>query len=323
MPIGRGIPGENTTVATSLQDGPRGRGTVGEDTRRRQDRCQPWGSTEVLGVLLTFVLRDSTIGQLSAMDVYWHGKWELPGGTTMRLSEDKIKEGILHPDQAVRDAAVRHFSRSFTRDASLLPLAIRAVQRHGWDAAFIEPYAMFGLPPDEAMLPWVLRRYQRRKSREPVPAKAPRWATLNWLLSHADAQLLAHHKRAIESLGVLASDVRSVVLRRIALLRRDAAVCWRELEEFCMDAHDVDNPWREHGFRARLRAGRGDRPREAKICQTGPLHPGGEVGRRRRWSEILDADAYGENSGRDAVGGGGPAPRRQVGGNRRWRLVGG
>ena len=60
----------------------------------------------------------------------------------MRLSEDKIKAGILHPDRDVRDAAAMYFSRSACRDPSILPLAIQAIEKYGWEGAFIVPTAV-------------------------------------------------------------------------------------------------------------------------------------------------------------------------------------
>ena len=39
----------------------------------------------------------------------------------MRLSEDKIKAAILHPDIEIRDRAVRYFGKSFSPDLSIMP----------------------------------------------------------------------------------------------------------------------------------------------------------------------------------------------------------
>jgi len=54
----------------------------------------------------------------------------------MRLSEDKIKQAILHPDQEIRTEAILYFSRSYTSDESVLPLAIQVIEQYGWDKAF-------------------------------------------------------------------------------------------------------------------------------------------------------------------------------------------
>lgn len=39
----------------------------------------------------------------------------------MRLSEDKIKQAILHPDMDIRERAVRYFDKSFSQDTSVVP----------------------------------------------------------------------------------------------------------------------------------------------------------------------------------------------------------
>ena len=56
----------------------------------------------------------------------------------MRLSESKIKTGILHDDQFVRDVAVSYFSIGLSNDRTIMPAAMQAVQRYGFQEAFTE-----------------------------------------------------------------------------------------------------------------------------------------------------------------------------------------
>jgi hypothetical protein len=160
----------------------------------------------------------------------------------MRLQEEIIKHGILHPDKDVRSEAVLYFSRSYNHDDSIMPLAIQAVERYGWDKAFTVASCMTGLPLSEATLPWVLAQLQREDAKQPDPYGWPaRWHTLNSLLSNADAELLARHQQAIADVKSLEAEVRSIVSRRIALLSCDDETCWAELEQFCVDIKDLDN----------------------------------------------------------------------------------
>ncbi len=160
----------------------------------------------------------------------------------MRLPEDKIKAGILHPEKDVRSQAVLHFSRSYTRDDSILPLAIQAVEQYGWDNAFTSAYCMKGLSPNDTTLPWVMAQLLHDDAKKPNYFGWPaRWHTLNSLLSNADANLLSRHKQAILDLKSIEAEARSIVAQRIAILSRDADTCWRELEEFCFLAKDVEN----------------------------------------------------------------------------------
>lgn len=160
----------------------------------------------------------------------------------MRLSEDKIKAGILHPEKDVRSEAVLYFSRSYTRDDSVLPLAIQAVEQYGWDKAFAVSQCMEGLPLNDATLAWVLAQLQHDDAKKPNPYGWPaRWHTLNSLLSNADADLLSRHKQAILDVKSIEAEVQSIVAQRIAMLSRDANTCWRELDRFCFLAKDVEN----------------------------------------------------------------------------------
>lgn len=54
----------------------------------------------------------------------------------MRLTPDKIKQGILHPAQVARDACVYWIEDSFSTDPEIVPLVGRADEEHGWGLAF-------------------------------------------------------------------------------------------------------------------------------------------------------------------------------------------
>jgi len=78
------------------------------------------------------------------------------GATAVRLSEDKIKEAILHPDPDIRDRATSYFSKSFSSDLTIMPLVIKAVETHGRQDA----YRLIGLSRDlrqtEDTIAWVI-----------------------------------------------------------------------------------------------------------------------------------------------------------------------
>ena len=158
----------------------------------------------------------------------------------MRLHEELIKQGILHPDADVRSEAVLHFSRSHTSDASVMSLAIQAIEEHGWDKAFTTAACITGLPLNDATLAWVLAQLQHKDAKKPDRyGWAARWYTLNSLLSNADAELLSRHKQAILDVENLEEEVVESVAERVDLLTADGEFCWRELEQFCVDSKDV------------------------------------------------------------------------------------
>jgi hypothetical protein len=163
----------------------------------------------------------------------------------MRLSEDKIKAGILHPDRDVRDAAAMYFSRSACRDTSILPLAIEAIEKYGWEGAFLVPPVVEGLPLSDESLAWVLKQLQQE-----ALLKDRGWrAALSWLVCNADPHLLARHASEFLRVKGLNNDDINLIEMRVDLLNVDAETCWRELELLCHCASDdQDDPDRAYGY---------------------------------------------------------------------------
>ncbi|MGO9111198.1 MAG: SEC-C metal-binding domain-containing protein [Thermoguttaceae bacterium] len=160
----------------------------------------------------------------------------------MRLHEELIKQGILHSEPDVRSEAVLYFSRSYTHDPSILPLVIEAIERYGWDDAFEVPYCISGLPLNDATLSWVLAQLQHKDAKKPdAYGYTGRWHTLNSLLSNADAELLAQHLDAIIDVLGIETVVIETMSQRVTLLTTDTEACWSALEQFCVDAKDVDD----------------------------------------------------------------------------------
>ena len=75
----------------------------------------------------------------------------------MRLSEDKIKEAILHPDMEIRDRAATYFGKSFSADHTIMPVVIKAVETYGRQN---DAYRLIGasrdLPQSEDTIAWVI-----------------------------------------------------------------------------------------------------------------------------------------------------------------------
>jgi hypothetical protein len=56
----------------------------------------------------------------------------------MRLPEANIKEAVAHPDKLVRQEALLYFADCYSRNADVLPLAIRAIENYGRSNAFLD-----------------------------------------------------------------------------------------------------------------------------------------------------------------------------------------
>ena len=61
---------------------------------------------------------------------------ELGHGSHTRLTEAKIKAAIQHPEEEVRLTALRYFDDSYSRDESVMPLVIQAVETYGVETSF-------------------------------------------------------------------------------------------------------------------------------------------------------------------------------------------
>ncbi len=148
----------------------------------------------------------------------------------MRLSEEKIKLGILHSDRDVRDAAAMYFSRSACRDTSILPIAIQAIEKYGWQHTFIVSSAIEGLPLSDETLFWVLKVIQQNNFHGDTIWRE----TLTRLICDANISLLACHRS--EVLDVLDKEDRDWINMRLDLLDVNAETCWRALEALCQEA---------------------------------------------------------------------------------------
>lgn len=62
----------------------------------------------------------------------------------MRLSENKIKKVILDTDLENRQRAIIYFSKSYSKDLSIMPLVIQSVEKFGRKDA----YHLIGLARD-------------------------------------------------------------------------------------------------------------------------------------------------------------------------------
>ncbi len=79
----------------------------------------------------------------------------------MRLSEGKIKAGILHPEQYVRDAAMSYFSSSLSDDRTIMPVAIDAVETYGWADAFADIETLQPLAQSDPTVSWLVGEFNR------------------------------------------------------------------------------------------------------------------------------------------------------------------
>jgi hypothetical protein len=205
----------------------------------------------------------------------------------MRLSTEKIKQGLLHPDRDVRDAVAIYFSRSACRDTSILPLAIQAIEKYGWQHTFIVPSAIEGLPLSDETLLWVLKELHQNNFQGDTIWRG----TLSRLLCETNVDLLARHKA--EVFDVLDEEDRDLIDMRLDLLNVDTETCWRELDAICSQAsQDHAEPDTQYGYslvEAIARHGDSDRALSALAEKIEDLDDYGEA-----WMELFMVSLAGE-----------------------------
>ncbi len=150
----------------------------------------------------------------------------------MRLTEEQVKQLIVHDDRDVRDAAVYYFSRSFSTDPGIMPLAIQAIEQYGWENAF-EFYSFIQdlVQTDETVL-WLIAQLKRYGGSTDEGERRYANAATNGL-THADAAILEQHQSEILNLDELEDEAKKTISERIEFRSKSAEELWDELEEFC------------------------------------------------------------------------------------------
>jgi hypothetical protein len=158
----------------------------------------------------------------------------------MRYPEAKIKEAILHPDQDVRDTAIRYFYSSTNPDHTLMPLAIQAIERYGRINTFSFTHYLNLLPQTEQTIRWVIAELQGDFEGPPEE-----WHfffyDLSRLLCHADLPLVAQHASDVLHAPHFVPQERLAFSERLEMLEWKAERCWQELQQFCEANKDKNN----------------------------------------------------------------------------------
>jgi hypothetical protein len=110
----------------------------------------------------------------------------------MRLSEDRIKQGLLHADRDVRDACLSYFADCFSPDRTVMATAIEALLRFGRNKTFFHLYPLAHLAQSEETIRWVLAELKDRPRH--TEQERHYLAILSQLLAEADPTLRLPHE---------------------------------------------------------------------------------------------------------------------------------
>jgi len=160
----------------------------------------------------------------------------------MRLTAEQVKQGIVYPEQIVRDAAVRYFGESFSDDPTVMPLAIRAIETYGWEDAFEHLFLIEHLAQTEDTLLWLIESLNRM-GRPTSHKESELCRSLSSVIADSDLALLMKHEQSLLGLEGLNAGWRETIADRLRLLTIDGDSCWKELERLCEEhkgVHYVD-----------------------------------------------------------------------------------
>jgi len=158
----------------------------------------------------------------------------------MRLPEAKIKEALVHPDKLVRQEALLYFADCYSRDAEVMPLAIKAIETYGRSNAFLHLHMLAHLAQTEATVEWAVKELYREEDK--AEDQDSYFPALSRLLCSADPQLLSPRADEILQAPGFFKEMHEELQERLRLASWDADQCWNELDRFCTEGvgKDVD-----------------------------------------------------------------------------------
>jgi len=156
----------------------------------------------------------------------------------MRLPEAKIKEAIVHPEKLVRREALLYFTDCYSRDAEVMPLAIKAIETFGRSNAFLHVHVLAQLAQTEATVEWATKELHREEdTAHDLDSYFP---ALSRLLCNAEPQLLQPRADQVLQAPGFFKELAPEFRERLQLATWDADQCWKELERICAEGVGTD-----------------------------------------------------------------------------------
>lgn len=149
----------------------------------------------------------------------------------MRLAETKIKQAILHPDKMVREEALLYFTKCFSPDPDVMPLAIQSIEKYGRNDAFTFIHVIADLAQTDATLDWAIQQLNQVKDRAYC-------LRLSRLVCQTNPQLLLPREQDLLKAPGFGSNYLPILRERLQLLAWDDDQCWKELESVANQAKD-------------------------------------------------------------------------------------
>jgi hypothetical protein len=152
----------------------------------------------------------------------------------MRLSDDDLKRGWLHPRRVVRNVVAMQFAEALTDDRDVTRHAIRSVQEFGWDNVLTWGYRFSQLPlAEEAAFEWVCDQVER--TGKDAPSADHKWH-LTGMLAKAEITLVERHRDRLLALEALDPLERDIIVARLDTAGLSPDECWQRIEDHCRAA---------------------------------------------------------------------------------------
>src|SRR5262249_2576140 len=131
----------------------------------------------------------------------------------------------------VRQEALLYFADCYSRDAEVLPLAIKAIETYGRRDAFLYVHVLEHLAQTEATVEWAIKELHREE--DEAEDYGSFFPALSRLLCSADPQLVAPRAEEILQAPGFLKELVPEFRERLQLASWDADQCWTELERVC------------------------------------------------------------------------------------------
>lgn len=152
----------------------------------------------------------------------------------MRLSEEQIKQAILHPEPTVGRLALSYFSRSFSQDKTVMPLVIEAIKSLNERGPFQFACEAIELPQTKSTIQWCMEELNQKWGEQNTPTHHILYIrSLSDLLAKADLSLVRDKESEILKLPALHPEAGHALSERISLLSESPESLWNKLMDFC------------------------------------------------------------------------------------------
>ena len=142
----------------------------------------------------------------------------------MRIPEQQIKQAILHPEQEIRDTALRYFRH--TDDPTVMPVVIEAVERFGRPEGFSLLRQADRLPQSATTIDWLIRELNGDLDVSEAAWDNFRFA-VSLVLANPPGPQLAKRSQEILAAPLFPAELRPGLVESAHLASWDWKMAWR------------------------------------------------------------------------------------------------